>query len=136
MKLIKLRTLPLIFVIMLDLLFYKNKCCYVFFRSPYELMNWLKPLFILDTKIQRSFMACIKLDDLETTLVEENISLEIKLATMQHYFEICKNDSQVLYTFFDLLFILSHKIEKSFEFFYQIPKSQKSKFSIFIQCDI
>lgn len=136
MKLIKLRTLPLIFVILLDLLFYKNKCCYVLFRSPYELMNWLKPLFILDTKIQRSFMACIKLDDLETTLIEENISLEIKLATMQHYFEICKYDSQVLYTFFDLLFFLSHKIEKSFEFFCQIPKSQKSKFSIFIQCDI
>lgn len=128
MKLIKLRTLPLIFVIMLDLLFYKNKCCYVFFRSPYELMNWLKPLFILDTKIQRSFMACIKLDDLETTLIEENISLEIKLATMQHYFEICKYDSQVLYTFFDLLFFYHIKLKNLLNSFTKFRNHKKVNF--------
>lgn len=92
---------------MCDLLFMKTSFV-MFYRSPSELMNWLKPLFILDTKTQRSFMACIKLDDLEITLSEENILLEIKLATMQHYFEICQYGSQVLYIYFFCYFFITH----------------------------
>lgn len=53
-------------------------------------------------------MACIKLDDLEITLSEENILLEIKLATMQHYFEICQYGSEVLYIYIFFATFLSH----------------------------
>lgn len=68
---------------------------YYIFRSPSELINWLKPLFKLDTKTQRGFMACIKLDDLEMALGVENILLEIKLATLQYYFEMCQYQYEV-----------------------------------------
>lgn len=60
-------------------------------------------------------MACIKLDYLEVTLSEENILLEIKLATMQHYFEICQYYSEVMYTFFCWYF-LSLRIENDILF--------------------
>lgn len=58
-------------------------------RPPSELMNWMKPIFKLDTKTQRSFMACLKLDDLDMVMNEKNIFVEIKLATLHHYFENC-----------------------------------------------
>lgn len=59
-------------------------------------------------------MACIKLEDLEITLSEENILLEIKLATMQYYFEICQYRSQVLYIYIFFAFFLSHIFKKIF----------------------
>lgn len=65
-------------------------------------------------------MACIKLEDLEITLSEENILLEIKLATMQYYFEICQYRSQVLYIYIFLLSFYHTFLKKSFELFYQI----------------
>lgn len=40
-------------------------------------------------------MACIRLNDLEMALGVENILLVIKLATLQHYFEMCQYKFEV-----------------------------------------
>lgn len=61
-------------------------------------MHMMKPLFMLDTKTQRGFMACLKLDDIEMALTEETILLEIKLATLQYYFNVCRYSSQVKFS--------------------------------------
>lgn len=58
-------------------------------------MNVMKPLFKFDTQTQRSFMACLKLEDLEIAIKEKNILLEIKLATLVFYFKACKNNHEV-----------------------------------------
>lgn len=55
----------------------------------------MKPLFKLDTQTQRSFMACVKLEELEIAIQEENISLEIKLATVLYYFKTCEYKTEV-----------------------------------------
>lgn len=55
----------------------------------------MRPLFMLDTKTQRGFMACLKFEDLEMAMREQTILLEIKLATLQHYFEIASYCSDV-----------------------------------------
>lgn len=55
----------------------------------------MKPLFMLDTKTQRGFMACLKLEDIEIALTEETILLEIKLATLQYYFIVCRYSREV-----------------------------------------
>lgn len=44
-------------------------------------------MFELDTKTQRGFMACLGLDKLAFVMKEKTILVEIKLATLQHYFE-------------------------------------------------
>lgn len=58
-------------------------------------MDVMKPLFKLDTKTQRSFMACLKIEDLEVAFKEKNILLDIKLATLAYYFKICKRKDKV-----------------------------------------
>jgi hypothetical protein len=60
------------------------------------MLTLLKPLFELDTKTQRGFMACLNWNDLESAMREESILLEIKLATLQHFFEIFIHDNQVI----------------------------------------
>lgn len=67
------------------------------FRSAVDLMRVMRPLFILDTKTQRGFMACLKWDDLEMAMREEHILIEIKLSTLQHYFEIAKYPLEVIH---------------------------------------
>lgn len=42
-------------------------------------------------------MACLKWEDLEMAMREENILLEIKLATLQHYFEIANYSLEVIH---------------------------------------
>lgn len=59
-------------------------------------MNVLRPLFKLDTKTQRGFMACVKWEHLEMATREETILLEIKLATLHHYFDIAWNTAEVV----------------------------------------
>jgi hypothetical protein len=59
-------------------------------------MKSLKPLFKLDTRTQRGFMACVHWSHLEIAMREENILLEVKLATLQYYFEIASNNNQVM----------------------------------------
>lgn len=66
-----------------------------FFRPPADLLRMLIPLFKLDTKAQRGFMACISLENLELVMKEETILLEIKLATLLHYFENVKSEKEV-----------------------------------------
>lgn len=65
-------------------------------RSLPEMMSLLKPLFEFDTKTQRGFMACLNWEDLQLAMREESILLEIKLATLQHFFEISEFSDQVM----------------------------------------
>ncbi|XP_062570766.1 E3 ubiquitin-protein ligase RNF213-like isoform X2 [Saccostrea cucullata] len=64
-------------------------------RSIPDMISLLKPLFILDTKTQRGFMACLDYQDLEWAMMEESILIEIKLATLLHYFDDAKYSSQM-----------------------------------------
>lgn len=76
------------------------------FRSASELMTVLRPLFKLDTKTQRGFMACVKWEDLEMATREENILLEIKLATLHHYFDSAWDTAEVVNEICLLLFVI------------------------------
>ena len=58
-------------------------------------MNLVKPMFNLDTKTQRGFMACLTPVMLGDVMREESIVMEIKLATLQHYIETVYSSKEV-----------------------------------------
>lgn len=64
-------------------------------RSLSDVMNMMKPLFRLDTKSQRTFMACLNFDDLALAMQERDILIETKLATLQHFFGLAEYSRQV-----------------------------------------